>query len=829
MPFQLQILHASDLEAGIPALTDAVNFSTVVNALRDDYANTLILSSGDNYIPGPFFSAAADPSLNSLLGGAGTAAPGRADIAIMNEIGFQAAAFGNHEFDLGTSAIATAIVPVTTPATSSAYQGARFPYLSSNLDFDGNTALGVTADPNLGSRVVRDGQDFTTIGSTQSVVLPNGTTTTDNRGRIARSAVLTVGGERIGIVGATTPTLPTISSPGSNVIVTPQPFAGNPTPAQLDALAAEIQTAVNGLVSTGINKIVLLAHMQQIGIERELAKRLTNVDVVIAGGSNTLLADSTDPLRPGDTAAGTYPLVETNPTGQQVLVVNTDGNYRYVGRLVATFDDSGLIDPASLDPTINGAYATDAANVAALTATNPGTPDPEVVAITSAIQNVIVSKDSVITGKTTVFLNGTRNDVRTQETNLGDITADANLFIAKQVDPTVTISLKNGGGIRDNIGEVQSAPGATDPNAVIKLPPQANPLTGKQTGDVSQLDIENSLRFNNALSLITITATQLKQVLEHGVSGIRPGQTPGGFPQVGGMSFNFDPNRTAQVIAADGTITTPGQRIRSLAITAENGNVTDVVVDNGAVVGDPNRTFRMVALNFNLGSSNLTSSGDGYPFWKFVLDNPTLANRVDFTGEGTLDFNRNGRIDGPLNLPVGNFTFAAPGTEQDAFAEYMGAKFSTTPYSTADVASAFDTRIRNLALDVNGTPGRDTLVGTADSNRLIGGFGGDTLTGGAGDDAFVYTNIRDAGDRITDFTIGSDKIVLTQLLDSIVPGGYSGTNAIADGYVSFATSGSSTILLIDQDGTGTAAVPRAFLTVGNIALAALNTPTNFVF
>ncbi|MGB3508112.1 MAG: hypothetical protein WBA93_02470 [Microcoleaceae cyanobacterium] len=37
-PIQLQILHSSDQEGGIPAIQDAVNFSAVINALEDDTA-----------------------------------------------------------------------------------------------------------------------------------------------------------------------------------------------------------------------------------------------------------------------------------------------------------------------------------------------------------------------------------------------------------------------------------------------------------------------------------------------------------------------------------------------------------------------------------------------------------------------------------------------------------------------------------------------------------------------------------------------------------------------------------------------------------------------
>ena len=59
-----------------------------------------------------------------------------------------------------------------------------------------------------------------------------------------------------------------------------------------------------------------------------------------------------------------------------------------------------------------------------------------------------------------------------------------------------------------------------------------------------------------------------------------------------------------------------------------------------------------------------------------------------------------------LNLPNvmteeqsgGKADFAGPGREQDAFAEYLAANFSETPYSVQDVDAESDTRIQNLAL-----------------------------------------------------------------------------------------------------------------------------------
>ncbi|MEH2441600.1 DUF4330 family protein [Nostoc sp.] len=399
--FTLQLLHTSDQEAGVPALKDAPNFSAVLNALKNqdinrdgksDYPNTLILSSGDAYIPSPFLFAS-----DTAFGG-----QGRGDILILNDLGFGAIAFGNHEFDLGTAVVADLI------RAKEDYPGTKFPYLSTNLDF--------STDKDLARLVTADGQEASKI--------PN---------KIARSTIITLNGEKIGIVGATTPTLRTISSPGG-VTVLPKEF-NDRNAADIAALAAEIQTSVDALLTKNseINKVILLAHMQQIAIEQKLAELLKGVDIIVAGGSNTLLADKTDRLRVGDKSAGTYPILKKAADGNPIAVVNTDGNYRYVGRLVVNFDGNGVIIPKSIDSKISGAYATDSQGVAFV----GGKPDPKIVAITEALKKVIIAQDGQIFGKTNVFLNGWRGDIRTQETNLGNLTAEANLAIAKGYDPRV--------------------------------------------------------------------------------------------------------------------------------------------------------------------------------------------------------------------------------------------------------------------------------------------------------------------------------------------------------------------------------------------------------
>jgi 2',3'-cyclic-nucleotide 2'-phosphodiesterase (5'-nucleotidase family) len=709
--FTLQLFHFADQEAGIPAIEDAPRFSAVLEALKLEdldgdgepgFANTLILSSGDAYIPGAFFSA------SQLAFGA----PGRADILIQNELGVQAIAFGNHEFDLGTSQVQELLVP------SGSYPGALFPYLSGNLDFSTDSALR--------GLVVADGQEASDIP-----------------GKIAASTIITVSGEKIGIVGATTPTLRAISSPG-DVGIFPTPFDAQPTPDQLDALAAIIQADVDALLAANpdMNKVILLAHMQQLNIELELASRLRNVDIIVAGGSDTRLVDENDRLRAGDTPQGTYPIFVTDADGFATAVVNTDANYKYVGRLVIEFDANGNIIPDSYNPLVSGAYATDDQGVADLNAED--LINPAIQDIVDAIADVIATLDGNILGQTAVYLNGLRQDVRSQETNLGNLTADANLAYAKTLDDSTVISIKNGGGIRSPIGFVSAPAGSTNPDDVERLPPAANPLAGKEAGDISQLDVADSLRFNNSLSLVTVTAQELLAVVEHGVAGAGPGLTPGAFPQVGGIKFSFDPTLPARA------------RVQTLVVVDEQGRPLDFVVRNGEVVGDPNRTFRMVTLSF------LAGGGDGYPF-------PSFSNldRVDL-----LVPEEEGR--------TGAATFANDGTEQDALAEYLIANFSAgNPFNQPDTPAALDVRIQNLLFRADSLVNLGTLLGGQftevvglGETLVLSGFGGiGTGISPAADTVAEADTIQFVGEGLTARNmlltqIGSDLQITFEGIDS---------------------------------------------------------------
>ncbi|MEL7371481.1 MAG: bifunctional metallophosphatase/5'-nucleotidase, partial [Myxococcota bacterium] len=500
-PFTLQILHMADGEARANAVDDAPRFSAVLDALRNEFPNSVTLSSGDNFIAGPWASVSGDDALAATVGIPATFRP---DIVMMNAMGFQASCIGNHEFDSGPSGFATAIVSETTE--TSTYTGANFPYLSSNVD--------VRADGALGGLVTADGQEASSIP-----------------GRIAKSTVITVNGERVGIVGATTPTLGNIANIGNDIVVTPTVSEDR------EALAAVIQAAVDNLTATGIDKVIVLAHMQSIQVEIDLAPLLRDVDVIIAGGSNAILADANDRLRESDTPVDTYPIMLSSAAAEPIMVINTDGSWRYVGRFVVTFSPAGLILPNLLNDSINGVYATDDAGVAAVS----GIVNPTVQAIADAIGGVLQTQESNLFGRTDVYLNGLRASVRTEETNLGNLTADANLWQARQVEASVVFSIKNGGGIRDEIGFREFPPGSTDPEDEQRFPPAPIPLAGKELGDMSQGDISRALSFNNGLVTFDATAVELKALLEAGISNW-DGTPNGNMPQVGGLKFSFDPS-----------------------------------------------------------------------------------------------------------------------------------------------------------------------------------------------------------------------------------------------------------------------------------------------
>jgi alkaline phosphatase/2',3'-cyclic-nucleotide 2'-phosphodiesterase (5'-nucleotidase family) len=656
--YTLQILHFSDAEAGLLASQTAPNLAALVDKFEDDYANSITLAGGDDFIPGPFLAAGTDTSvideLNAVDGSAlsptATVPIAAVDIAMLNAIGVEASALGNHEFDLGSKVLKDAITPATT--------GADFPYISANLDFAG--------DADLRSAWVD-------TAASAGLELASG-----YAGKIVPSAVLEEGGEKIGLVGATTQLLRIISSPSGTVVDDGSIGADN-----MALLAAALQPVINDLIAQGVNKIILLSHLQLMNNEKELAGKLSGVDIILAAGSHTRLGDSDDHAAAyaGHDASftDTYPLQLTDKDGNATLIVSTDNEYTYLGRLVVDFDVDGHIVTGSLadNIAINGAYAATTSNVAAAwgdndgnlsdTAFADGTRGAAVASLTDAVQAVISTKDGNVFGYSNVYMEGERTAVRSQETNLGDISADANAYAAKLAlgdeagSDTCIVSLKNGGGIRAQIGTI-SAPDPVD-GTVEKLPPTGN--------TVSLLDVENSLRFNNQLIMFDTTAEGLKAILEHGVAA---GILQGRFPQIGGVEFSWDPDLPV------------GSRVSDIALVGEGYHIN--LYNDGVVLNHVPETISMVTLSY------LANGGDGYPM---------KANGENFryiTVEDDGSYTHSTAVDEGLDLTLSG---SVPGGatvlgEQSAFETYMGAFHATanTAYDQPDTPASKDLRIQNM-------------------------------------------------------------------------------------------------------------------------------------
>lgn len=365
----------------------------------------------------------------------------------------------------------------------------------------------------------------------------------EEEGRIAGSTVVEKAGREIGVVGATYEDLASISSP-RNVTTT-------------DAAKA-VQAEVDALTAEGVDIIILSSHLQSIATDIELIGEVTGVDAAIAGGG----VERLDP----------FPTTAVDAEGNDIPVVTTVGNYRDIGRLVLRFNDDGEVTdvveeasaliPVPLQGPRNSFIAT---NVEA----------PVAAYVSGLAANVL--------GTTQVWLDGANPPIRSRETNVGDLFADAMIQAARERAAEfgvgqADLALQNSGGIRNN----------------VKLAPGSN---------ITELTTFDMAAFPNFVSVAQVDGQKLKDVLEHSVSSL-PATGNGRFGQWGGIEFVYDASLPAQ--AFDGnTVTTRGERIREAVVTKADG--TRVTLVSGGTLVAPAATFWFVTNDFTF------RGGDNYP------------------------------------------------------------------------------------------------------------------------------------------------------------------------------------------------------------------------
>jgi 5'-nucleotidase len=437
------------------------------------------------------------------------------DTIVMDLIGYDAVCIGNHDFDFNPDVLASFMAGYTSLPT----------YLSSNLDFSGEPALQAYVDS----------------------------------GDLAGSLVIDVAGEQVGVIGATTEALPFISSP-RNVVV--------------NAVASSVQAEVDALALAGVDKIILISHLQSALEDQALAAQLRGIDVMIAGGGDELLANPGDLLIPGDEGSvyGSYPMLAADMDGNEIPVVTTSGGYRYIGRCEVTFDADGNVTAVAGGPV----------RVADELYADGTVADPTAQA--QAIEPILAYIDdlaSTVIATSEVVLDGVRPHVRTMETNQGNLNADAMLWQARELAgqfgvPMADVAIQNGGGIRNN-SEIPAGP-------------------------ISLLDTYDMLPFGNFLAVFEeISRDNLKEVLENCVSRVE--FVDGRFGQVAGLRFLYDPAGTPQELDADGNVVVPGTRVQEIVLMDDPQTV---ICEAGMVV--PGEGVTLAIVDF------LARGGDQYPF-----------------------------------------------------------------------------------------------------------------------------------------------------------------------------------------------------------------------
>ncbi len=335
-------------------------------------------------------------------------------------------------------------------------KGASFPLVSANVDFSKDSLF--------------DGLQSNTYASNYK------------DGHIYNGVVLDVNGHEVGVFGLTTEETPDISSVGSVAFS--------------DYIAAAKQ-AVKTFEDMGVDKIIALSH---IGFDdslvydndKELAKYVEGIDIIVGGHTHI---STPEPFLSEVFEAPTV-IVQAYEYGKALGVLDVTFNpwgevSMYGGGLINT-DPAGYPEASTIAPDADATEIVNKykADVDALKATPTGASTEEVLV-------------------------GERAEVRTKETNLGNLITDSMLAKAKEFNPETVIAVQNSGGIRTSIDK----------------------------GDITYGDVLTVMPFGNALGIMELTGTEILEALEHSVA--EAPAASGAFLQVSGMKFEYDSSKPA--------------------------------------------------------------------------------------------------------------------------------------------------------------------------------------------------------------------------------------------------------------------------------------------
>ena len=482
-------------------------------------------------------------------------ADGEADAAMINTVCFDAFTLGNHEFDKGDSGL-KGFLDLMRKGTC------KTPILSANVQFGPASALNATRAP----------------------------------GYVSPSTVVERDGQKIGIVGLTIAQKTKASS-------SPDPD----TTFQDETVAA--QREIDALRAKGIDKVIVLSHIGY-DYDKQVAARLSGVDVVVGGDSHTLLGPNTLTTTGVGSPAGAYPTRITDKDGKPVCVVQAWEYAQAVGELKVSFNAQGEVTQCAGTPhvligdnfTISGKAATDAekaalkasaaaSGVLRITAPAPAAtsvlqPFKDRVAIFNQTQVAVVPQElcsrrvpggvgSVDYSRSSAACNA-EGSVSLRGGDIQQLVAEAYLDVANQKYGGADITLQSGGGVR--------------------IPLQ---------GTVSAAQVIQVLPFGNMLFRLDITGQEVKGMLEDGLEAVYgAGGSTGPYPYTGGLRYDVNAKATF------------GQRVSNIEVRNPATGAW------GAL--DVGKSYKLFVLSFN------ATGGDGYK----TLAAVPAARRLDI---GVLD------------------------------------------------------------------------------------------------------------------------------------------------------------------------------------------------
>ncbi len=355
-------------------------------------------------------------------------------------------------------------------------------------------------------------------------------------------------GTKIGFFGMDTPETATKAHPAKIKDVT---FLGTKNAKDMFACA---QKQVDLLKKEGCDIIICLGHL---GTDKEsaghgsidLLKNVKGIDLLIDGHSHSTLEEV---------------LEATGGSGKigSAYLTSTGTKLKNIGKV--TIKDKKI---QSVESIITDELAID--------------PDPACKAKADEIQAAIDKEYGTVIGKTEVELDGLKEHVRTQETNLGNLITDAMVWACNKENIPVDAAITNGGGIRASIS----------------------------AGDITKKDINTVLPFGNELSIVEITGTELLEALEVATS-VTP-EALGGFPHVAGIRFTV--NTSVPFDKGDqypGSTYHKPNSIKRVTIQSVNGkkfHEKDVyhIATNDFLAsgGDVYHVFKVATKNTNLGTA----------------------------------------------------------------------------------------------------------------------------------------------------------------------------------------------------------------------------------